>query len=160
MSLKISPEQFKKLPFNLEGYDYVVVGDGSGSTIETPATFGCICLDVARESIIEVEGYVSKGTVNQSEIMPILSLLNYLESSKVVGPKKILCVSDSEVTVNCGNSEWARNSNRAFWASLDYFKAFGFNVRFEWVKRNSNEISKECDAISKKVRLTNAPNNL
>ena len=155
MSLKISPETFKKLPFNLDDYDYVVVGDGSGSTIETSATFGCFCLDVARESIIEIEGYVSKGTVNQSEIAPILSLLNYLESSKIAPPLKILVISDSEVTVNCGNKKWQINHNKVLWGCIEYYRLIGFSIDFKWLPRNSNDLMKLADKRSKEIRILN-----
>lgn len=146
----INLDQFKKL--NCNNYDYVLVGDGSGSTIQTSIGYSAFVLDVARESILQLEGYWNHGTVNQSEILPTLLLLNYLESSNILPPVKILVISDSEVTVNCGNKKWARNANKFMWAGLDYFESVGYKVEFRWVKRNTNLISKECDRISKEMR--------
>lgn len=136
------------------GYDYVVFTDGSGSTKDGPGGWAIEAFQADHDggaAIYSQFGMFSNMSVNQAELQGILSFLAYLDDGRNV-KNRILVVSDSEVTVKCGNKEYARNQNTGLWSMLDHYISKGNHVKFMWVPRNSNEFSRKCDVVSKEVR--------
>lgn len=150
MQLTKLSEQLQKSISN-NNYDYIVFTDGSGSTIDLPIGYAILAVDIKNNITNKYVGYISNGTVNQSELLGICTFLQVLEASGVK-QGKLLVVSDSEVTVKCGNKQYARNANKGLWALLDYYTNNGFIVDFTWVRRNSNEYNSWCDKQSKEIR--------
>ena len=132
-------------------YEILLFTDGSGSTAETPCGWSFISLNRNGETR-QQSGYLSNGTVNQSELMGLVQFLMYCEATKTF-PKKILVVSDSELTVKCGNKEWSINHNKGIWSLIDYHRLNNCQIDFVWVPRNSNDLSKIVDKESKEIRL-------
>lgn len=156
ITLQTLSDQLQKsiLPNELVKYDYIVFTDGSGSTIDLSMGWAMLLFNVKTSWHTRYAGYLSAGTVNQSELLGVCSILQILDAEGVK-QGRLLVVSDSEVTVRCGQNEYARNANKGLWAMLDYYESNGFDVDFMWVKRNSNDYNKWCDKQSKEIRQKN-----
>ena len=135
-----------------EKYDNVLIGDGSGTVVSKPAGWCCVLFDKISGSICEIKGCVSHGTNNYAELYPYLHCLYLLNMQSDYISRKVLIISDSEITVKCGNGEYGRNANKGWWSALDFYKQNGFNITFQHVKRNSNTVSSYCDKVAGEMR--------
>lgn len=129
------------------------MADGSGMTSDKPCGWACLHHERGRRPFW-LYGGTSHGTNNYAELEPFVHAL-WLFSSQHPGPRKVqvVCVSDSELTVRCGNRQYARNANLALWASIDHYERLGYSMRFVHVPRNSNPVNKRADALGRSVRL-------
>jgi ribonuclease HI len=133
-------------------YDHVIVADGSGTKATTPCGYYAALHSWKSDEVREFVGAVSHGTNNRAELSPVLEALAWLDLNGVAG-RRVLCVSDSEITVKGAKREYGRNANQHLWAALDYFERVGFKMSFRWVPRNSHEIHRRADARSRAGRL-------
>lgn len=130
----------------------LLVGDGSGTTIDSPSGWCVFVFETPSRRVHRLMGSFSNGTNNQAELTPYIQALwtVYAFDQK---PKRVCIVSDSEVTVRCGSRTYGRHANGALWASIDWFEAAAdFRLRWHHVKRNSNELSKLADRFAGQVR--------
>lgn len=51
---------------------------------------------------------------------------------------RVTLVSDSEVTVRCGNRVYARRANGCLWAAVEWFERSGYDLRWHHLPRNSD----------------------
>ena len=142
----------------LENYDFVLFGDGSGTTANTPCGWACIAVEKGPQtpSIAIYRGGTSNGTNNLAELCPYLFAIWHIDSRYLnvpMKPKSIAIVSDSEMTVRCGNREYERRANAPFWSSMEWFEASG-RYQFTWkhVRRNSNPLNARCDLLAGETR--------
>ena len=100
-------------------------------------------------------GGASTGTVNYAELEPYLHALRRDLYDRHAGKlprdrvRRVVVVSDSEVTVRTGNGEYRPSFNPDMWATLEFFRAAGYQVRFFWTPRNKNPMHSALDAASK-----------
>ena len=143
-----------KLPI----YDILIVGDGSGTTVDKPGGAACIMYDYANKTIAWYTSSFNHATNNFSELVPYIHALWAYECINKQSQNKyrlrVEIVSDSEVSVKCGNKEYTRNANAMLWASIDWFNSHGYALHWNWVPRNSNSVSTAMDELSKKMRLS------
>lgn len=137
-------------------FDLMIVSDGSGNTVDRPCGFYAASFEKATGTVREHFGGTNGGTNNYAELAPfLLALWQFQATFNPAGWKRevrVLCVSDSLITVNCGNGKFARNANRALWANLDWYVENGYEIRFFYVPRNSNPINAYADEQAGKVR--------
>lgn len=137
-------------------FDLMIVSDGSGNTVDRPCGFYAASYEKATKTVREHFGGTNGGTNNYAELAPfLLALWQFQATFNPAGWKRevrVLCVSDSLITVNCGNGKFARNANRALWANLDWYSDNGYDFRWEHVPRNSNPINVRADCQAGKVR--------
>jgi hypothetical protein len=150
----------------LSEYDILIVGDGSGTVADKSCGWYCLSYNKSARQVIPYFGGVSGGTNNLAELEPgIFGLWSYrqvlwslyVRSGGNKGdfkPLRMVIVSDSEVTVRCGNKQYSRNANAPLWASIDWFERKGYTLTWFHVPRNSNPLNELCDARAGKVRLT------
>lgn len=141
----------------LGGVDYLVVADGSGNTCRTPCGWFARVWNLRTGRSADCYGGGSQGTNNVAELSPFLQSLYVIESwrpgwrgsadTTVVG-----CVSDSEMTVRCGQGRYSRAANGHLWAALQYFEDNGYELRWAHVPRNSNVFSALADRMAGRVR--------
>lgn len=129
----------------LPNYDLLLIGDGSGTTAAKASGWACYVYDYSNESLSFNFGGATLGTNNYAELMPYIQAL-WLDSVSVhQKPRRVEIVSDSELSVKCGNHEYSRNSNGILWASLDWLELHGYIIHWNHVPRNSNPFSLACD---------------
>lgn len=137
--------------FKLPEYDLFLIGDGSGTTIGNPG--GWCCLSFADFSWNFFAGYLNSSTNNFSELIPYIHALWAHENShKDLKRINTVIISDSELTVKCGNKIYVPTANRVLWAGINYFEEIGYNFNWIWVPRNSNELSALADKVAGGLR--------
>ena len=109
-----------------------------------------------REMLI---GAQTRTTVTRMELGVYTSALAYhyygiLNRIMTNAPYRTWIFSDSELTVKCGNKEYARKTNVDLWAGLDALVARGYDVRFRWVPRNSTPFHAMADELAGTARVT------
>lgn len=148
----------KSLGLAAGDFDFVIVADGSGTKADTPGGFYATLYDVNWEIVEKLGGSLSHCTNNLAELLPFLlgcwRIEGLLQARKNSLRPRILCVSDSEVTVRGANGTYGRNANLAFWAALEHYEKLGF--RFEWrhIPRNSHALHSTADKASRELRLS------
>jgi ribonuclease HI len=151
---------FEKLAEELgvKKFDLMLAGDGSGMTRKEACGWHCNCYYKPGGLIKEVFGGASSGTNNYAELVPYVHALWHFHSAWVErfpGRKPdltVLVVSDSELTVRCGNREYQRKANLALWAAVDWFEQNGYRFVWKHVPRNSNPLGKRSDKLAGEAR--------
>ncbi len=140
---------------NLPAYDLLLVGDGSGTCVGLPAGWGCIAYDRRERKVVLHTGAVSSGTNNLAELFPYVQALWHHSQGRQqqrASPVRAQIVSDSVITVNCGNGLYQRKANGALWASIDWFAQNGYSLSWHHVPRNSSPCSALMDSVAGKAR--------
>ena len=134
-------------------HDHYVVADGSGTTAVKPC--GYFAWLVSRGGTTPVWGSASGGTNNYAELAPFLLALHRLCPVAWAGKGvRVLCVSDSEVTVKAAKGEYARGVNGHLWAGLDWFAGTGLlTIDWKWLPRNSLPCHAAADEMSRVARI-------
>jgi ribonuclease HI len=142
---------------NLSDFDLLLVGDGSGTVYHQPAGWACVSYDrTLREAYVHT-GAVSCGTNNFAELAPFVQALWYHHQAihpLTSDPLRVTIISDSEVTVRCGNRQYARNANGSLWAAIAWFEEHGFDLNWRHIPRNSNAWAAWVDFVAKTGRCT------
>ncbi len=144
---------------SLPDFDFLLVGDGSGTILANPCAWACFSYEKTSQTIHAHHGCSNHGTNNFAELAPYLFALHHIHSQfssqDQLSPTRntrVVIVSDSELTVRCGNKTYSRNSNQAWWVALDWFASHGYSVEFYHTKRNSNAIGTAADALAGDTR--------
>jgi ribonuclease HI len=135
--------------------DLLLVGDGSGSVYNQPAGWACTAYDRRKRRAVLHAGAVSGGTNNFAELAPYVQGLwwhHQDHGQAPATPVKVVLVSDSEVTVRCGNRVYSRNCNLCLWAGIDWFEEHSYQLSWHHVRRNSNPWSAWADNVAGRMR--------
>jgi ribonuclease HI len=139
--------------------DLLLIGDGSGTIINKPCGFTCIAYDVHRQQYRICSGCMSNGTNNFAELIPYVHALwcdYYVQpknlSGNLIQDRRVEIVSDSELTVKQGNKIYTRSANSMLWAAIDSLVVAGYNIHWNHVLRNTNELSTLCDKLAGELR--------
>ncbi len=155
MDLDVVQKTVKDLDIDTSAFDYIIFADGSGTTLENFSFWVAVVYGVSKETVDVINGHSSVGTNNYAELMAILNPLWYV--SKLQAGPRVLVLSDSEVTVKCGNEQYAPSANLLFWRAMGAFKEVSIPVEFRHVRRNSNPVNAYCDGVCRELRKLFAP---
>lgn len=134
-------------------FDLVLFGDGSGTVLGQPYGWFVTGFLPEKHEVFTLTGGASSGTSNFAELAPYVHALWHVDYAGRKDVKKVLIVSDSELTIRCGAGEYARKKNLALWASIDWFCATGrFTLSWRHVSRNSNPLHVRADKQAGDVR--------
>lgn len=144
-------------------FDLLLVGDGSGTVLDMPCGWACIAYDRVRNQVTVHRGASSCGTTNFAELMPYVQALWHYHRNQppLEAVVEVAIISDSEVTVHCGNRRYARRANGCLWAAMEYFEAIGYFINWWHIPRNSNNWSAHADTLAGAARrliLDSEPN--
>lgn len=142
----------------LKDFDLLLVGDGSGTTAKASCGWACVGWNKISGDLDFHNGSMSCGTNNFAELIPYVQALWYFDqffkSHAQPGQRgKIEIVSDSEVTVKCGNGEYTRKGNGCLWGGIEWFEKNGYDIHWTHVYRNTNCFSKRCDWLAGETRI-------
>lgn len=146
----------------LPEFDLLLMGDGSGTQSHLPCGWAVYSYEKSTHSTLRHFGGVNHGTNNLAELAPYVHALWHHHSlrAKTVdfaakkSAVRVAIVSDSEVIVRCGNGSYAKNSNQAFWAALEWFTTNGYVLQFFHTRRNTNAVGTAADDLAGRVRKT------
>jgi ribonuclease HI len=140
----------------LEPHDLLLLGDGSGTTHREPAGWACIAYDLALKQAVVHAGGLTAGTNNFAELMPFVHALWFhtrQHKDKITPGCKVAVVSDSEVTVRCGNRLYSRQANGFLWAGVEWFEQHGYDIKWHHVLRVTDIWNEFSDALAGQSRL-------
>lgn len=160
-TFRLTPEALAGLEqlardLHLPECDLLLVGDGSGSVYNLPAGWACTAYDVRKRQGVLHVGAVSGGTNNFAELAPYVQALWYHHQDhgqRPDSPVEVVIVSDSELTVRCGNRQYSRNCNLCLWAGIDWFEENGYELTWRHVRRNTNAWNAWADSVAGRLRF-------
>lgn len=146
---------FQSLNVNLDNYDLVLVADGSGTTSWKPCGWAVAIYRPVDNVGLWASGGNTGATNNYAELEPFLyGLWRAGRDWECKKWKRILCITDSQITAMGGNGIWARAANEPLWAQLKWYEEQGIKFEWLWVRRNSNPLNKWADETAGKMRLS------
>lgn len=143
-------------------WDYLLVGDGSGSTWKREIGWSSVMAERATQERTVWGGMANRGTVNFAEIMAYLQPLEYLATREIDRREKgglykaynVHIVTDSEYCQKTGSARGQTpKKNSGLWSIFDVFKRVGFCLHWHWIRRESCGLNRLTDALSKGFRL-------
>ncbi|MCI0421517.1 MAG: hypothetical protein L0312_20210 [Acidobacteria bacterium] len=143
-------------------WDFILVGDGSGSNWNRACGWGCVSIEKLTMERLVWEGGLNRGTVNFAEIMAYIQPLNWLVAREAERRSKhqtrrnvtrIHIVTDSQYCRNTGSSS-NRNlpRNSALWSLFDIFTRHGFLLYWHWIPRDDVVLNTYVDQLAKFAR--------
>lgn len=93
------------------------------------------------------------GTNNFAELIPYVQALWFHDQRRVGAARadhavRVCIVSDSEVTVCCGNGQYARRANGCLWSAVGWFEQCGYRISWHHVRRNTNLFNAFADDVA------------
>ena len=138
---------------DLAEYDLLLVGDGSGTVYTEPAGWSCLAYDRIKDSIILHAGAVTAGTNNFAELAPYFhALWVHHQEHPLGGPFRAHVVSDSELTVKCGDRRYTRRANGSLWAAIEWFERHGYRLRWHHIARATSPWNRLADEVAGRAR--------
>jgi ribonuclease HI len=140
---------------HLPDHDLLLLGDGSGSVYQQPAGWACVAYDRLKPQVIVHAGGFTCGTNNFAELAPYVQALWHHHQDHGQAPRvsvEVVIVSDSELTVRCGNKQYSRNANGCLWAAIDWFETRDYKLYWQHVRRASNGWNVWADQAAAHVR--------
>lgn len=146
----------------IERWDYLIVGDGSGSNWGRAAGWASVSVERLTMERLVWTGAMNLATVNFAEIMAYVQPLSYLVSREIerrgknrvrLVAHKVHIVTDSQYVANTINGkDRTMAKNAALWASLDVFSRLGFTLTGHWLGRDGCGLNNYSDKLSKMYR--------
>lgn len=145
-------------------WDFILVGDGSGSNWKKESGWACTSIEKANMERKIWFGAMNSGTVNFSEMMAYLQPLNWYASRELdkraathrVEFPRVHIFTDSKYCKDMGDSGssgyGAKRKNFILWNLFSSFARAGILVHWHWIPRGSLELNVLVDKISKEAR--------
>jgi ribonuclease HI len=160
MALTLPAEQVAHLEalaeeLALPAFDLLLLGDGSGTVYDEPAGWACAAYDRVKAQVTLHAGAVSCGTNNFAELAPYVQALWHHHQDHGQDPPasvRVIIVSDSELTVRCGNRRYTRKANGCLWAAVEWFEARGYRLAWRHLRRNSTGWHAWVDRVAGRAR--------
>lgn len=148
----------------IDQWDLLLVGDGSGSTWERECGWGCVSIERATFERRVWHGALSHGTVNLAEAMAYLQPLCWYVDRELklrkAGNKTeirhVHIVTDSAYLANSGTRPTITvrgGNNGPMWNVFRQFSTHGVLLHWHWIRRETVELNRFVDQLSKAARL-------
>lgn len=140
--------------FKISKWDYVLIGDGSGSKWDYEGAWGCWMFERAkRDKPQPFFGSSNVATVSVCEMMAYVMPLLWLKANRKIRPADVHIFTDSEYLVNVGSCRGARKANAELWHMFDQYTRVGLKLHWHWIPRDTINPNKFADAIAGEMRL-------
>lgn len=161
------PKELQRLltKHEVHAWDYVLIGDGSGSVWRKAAGWGVLVFDAAAPETLDVMcGGVNSGTNNFGELMAYfhaLAFVSDLEAQRKASGlngriARVSIFSDSNYCVQGGNAvDRQKKTHGALWAGIDAVARMGLVLKWHLVPRDTDDYNRLCDTLSKAARRRN-----
>lgn len=142
-----------------DGWDLLLVGDGSGPAVGTCCGWACVLVDrhAARRRLFF--GAMSTGSVADCELLPYLQAVSWYETDTGRWLRHRLgrnllthVVTDSLRTAQQGSSADSCNGS-ALWTAMKTV-LIGYEARWHWMGRGRTALNTMVDSLSRASRLS------
>lgn len=143
-----------------DGWDYLIVGDGSGTTLDHGCGSASVLIERATMRRTECGCTLSHGTNIMAElfayVVPLL-LMTHDEHKSDARGKRVHIVTDCQHLPMAWQHKHSRKKNRELWRLLESFKRRGLTIAFHWIPRDTWDLNRYCDLVAglrRKSQLT------
>ncbi len=145
----------------INDWDVFMVGDGSGSIQGRPGGWAVITYVRNPSRTKLFYGSVSDTTINIAELMPYIHSFHWYANNlgkralknSSDGLIKVYVITDCDIIAKQGNKEVGREQNSPLWSFFDQYECRGYVFKWFYLARDTSEVNRECDALSKQMRL-------
>ena len=142
----------------IEAWDYLLIGDGSGTTWEKHCGWACLLIENGSYDRESFYGSFNRGTNIIAEMMAYVQPLLALSARKNLkrqpdGASRVHIVTDCEYVRNAGNKKIDRKVHKPLWYLLDVFKRSGLLLEFHWIPRDTIAANKYGHYLANEIRI-------
>lgn len=140
-------------------WDAVLVGDGSGSKFGQPIGFACVLLTKDSMQRRVFHGAMNDATVNMAELLayvaPLTWYANSVSDDEKLRVRHVHIITDSQYVQTRGESGAlpAKGKNAILFAAINAMERFGLRLHWHWINRDTVDLNKIVDEISKLARI-------
>lgn len=152
-------EMIQRIGLNPRDFDYVVMSDGSATTIGSPGGFAAFIIDLRTDDRHVINGAFSNASVIICETAPFWLATHWIgnreEERMALRPRplrgsKLLFLSDSQTLIKYHGGR----AMQEWWTSITrYANVHGLLLTWQWVKRESCGMQIFCDHVSRFSRV-------
>jgi len=135
----------------------LLIGDGSGSSWNVASGWGCISIE--KDTMLRRSWYgaCNLGSTNLAEIMAYLHPLTWYAREQLKSNssqfKQVHIVTDSAYLTSKGNKEDSSfGLDQSIWHMFNVFQSFGLVLNWHWARRETIELNRVADKLSKDTR--------
>ncbi len=141
----------KHLGVEPDAWEYVIVGDGSGTTLNNPCGSSSVMIERATMQRTEFGCTLTHGTNIMAElfayVVPLLAL-SHTKLKRTPYGVRIHVVTDCQHLQMAWEHKHSRKKNQPLWELLESFKRRGIHLTFHWIPRATWDLNKYCDAAA------------
>jgi ribonuclease HI len=150
---------------NIDNWDTVIIGDGSGQGWKMGAGWASVLIDRASRARKLFYGAMNTGTVTLGELMPYLHALSWYTGKDGPGAHRrkeklqqgkqmqVHIITDSQIIAMSGNNPESRHSHQELWKAFDEYRQRGFVITFHFVDRARVNLNVLVDEVSRQARV-------
>jgi len=152
---------------NIENWDVLIIGDGSGSTWQNYCGWAALIIDRETQGRRLIGGNANMGSITFAEAMPYVQALSWFDHTygsrrlKSVDKLSVHIVTDSTAIATIGSqiSSKSKDSLRkhAYLAAFcQQMAKFRYDIQWHWLRREIADGNRLVDGVSKALRLFGA----
>lgn len=141
----------KHLSIPADGWDYVIVGDGSGTTLEHGCGSASVLIERTTMKRTEFGATLSHGTNIMAELFAYVVPLLYLSHNKMPRSSqgvRVHVITDCQHLPMAWEHRHSRKKNCELWKLLESFKRRGVILSFHWIPRDTWDLNRYCDTAA------------
>lgn len=143
-----------------DDWDYLIVGDGSGTTMEHGCGSSSVLIERATMRRTEYGCTLSHGTNIMAElfayVVPLLALTHDKLKRSSRGAR-VHVVTDCQHLPMAWQHKHSRKKNRELWRLLESFQRRGVVLQFHWIPRDTWDLNRYCDTAAGLRRRSQEP---
>ncbi len=148
------------LQIEQNAWDYLLVGDGSGTVLDKECGFACVSIERETMTYTAHHGGASHGTNIMAEMLAYVLPLLYLTHNRLRRKShgvRVHIVSDCQYLSTAWKHRKSLRKNKELWALFDVFTRRGIVLQFHWIPRDTWRLNQFCDTLAGRSRLALQP---
>lgn len=159
-----STEVLKQLGVEEDEWDVMLVGDGSGTTWNSPCGWASILIDKELGLRKTMFGAMNAGTSYLAELVPYVQALAWytegpgkarLADLRLVHPHaklKVHVVTDNATVAAQGQGRASRRKGAFYWSMIESLEENGYAIYWHWKGRSEIGLNRLCDYLAGESR--------
>ena len=135
-------------------WDWIIVGDGSGTTWQRAVGWATTVFDrLDQENPKVLWGAQSLGTNVVGELQAYLMAMQWLVGSKqAIKFKRVHIITDCEYLTEGSSNPFNQHANKGMWVMMDSFRRTGMRLRWHWMPRDVIQANRFCHNLANIAR--------